>query len=294
MSAPSTPSPDPGDARKPRDSEIDVYGLTHPGKLRKENQDHFLIASLAKQMIVHRTSLPDDAALPREPERLAFLAMVADGVGSGAGEEASRMAVQTISRYVARSTHTYYASDAADAADADRFTELLQDAAMECHAAVLEAGGQDARRSMASTLTLWIGMWPRSYLLQVGDSRCYIYWDGKLTQISRDQTMAQALVDQGVLTHTKAYSTRWAHVLASAIGGSQAAPVVTPFDQRWGLIGLLCSDGLTKHVPDERIAERLAAMTSAKQVCEDLLQDALDGGGSDNITVLVGRTVKRD
>ena len=292
MSTPSTPSTDPAESRKPRDTEIDVYGLTHTGSIRKQNQDHFLIASLAKQMIVHQTSLPDDAGLPREPERLAFLAMVADGVGSGAGEEASRIAVQAISRYVARSTHTYYT---ADAADAERFTEMLQDAALECHASVLEAAGQDTtRRSMATTLTLWIGMWPRSYLLQVGDSRCYIFWEGKLTQISRDQTMAQALVDQGVLTHTKAHSTRWAHVLASAIGGSQAAPVVTPFYQRWELIGLLCSDGLTKHVPDERIAERLAAMTSAKQVCEDLLQDALDGGGSDNITILAGRTVKRE
>ena len=56
---------------------------------------------------------------------------------------------------------------------------------------------------------------------------------------------------------------------------------------------LLCSDGLTKHVPDDRIAERLRAMTSAQQVCEQLLQDALAGGGSDNITIIVGRAVKQ-
>jgi len=71
-------------------------------------------------------------------------------------------------------------------------------------------------------------MWPRSYLLQVGDSRCYIFWGGRLTQISRDQTMAQALVDQGVLTHTRAHSTRWAHVLASAIGEPPALPTSVP------------------------------------------------------------------
>jgi protein phosphatase len=61
--------------------------------------------------------------------------------------------------------------------------------------------------------------------------------------------------------------------------------------QQWGQVGLLCSDGLTKHVSDERIREQLRSMTSARQVCEDLLQDALDAGGTDNITVLVGRTV---
>jgi len=280
------------DRRKPQDSEIDVYGLTHVGKLRKENQDHFLIASLNRQMLVHQTSLPDDAALAREPERMAFVAMVADGVGSGAGEEASRFAVQAISQYIMRTVRTSYA---AYASDPNAFARELEEAALQCHAGVLERASQDDdRRHMATTLTLWIGLWPTSYLLQVGDSRCYIFWDGALTQVSRDQTMAQALVDQGVLTQTRAHSTRWAHVLASAIGGSQAAPVVTQFEQRWGLIGLLCSDGLTKHVPDDRIAERLATMTSAQQVCEALLQDALDGGGSDNITVVAGRTIKRD
>jgi protein phosphatase len=80
-------------------------------------------------------------------------------------------------------------------------------------------------------------------------------------------------------------------VLASAIGGSQAAPVVTGIDQRWGDVGLLCSDGLTKHVPDARIRERLSTMTSAKLACEALLEDALAGGGSDNITILIGRTI---
>jgi protein phosphatase len=61
----------------------------------------------------------------------------------------------------------------------------------------------------------------------------------------------------------------------------------------WGAVLLLCSDGLTAHVSDERIRERLAAMTSAKQVCEDLLRDALDGGGSDNVTIIVGRALPR-
>jgi protein phosphatase len=137
-------------------------------------------------------------------------------------------------------------------------------------------------------------VWPRGYLLQVGDSRCYVLRDGRLTQISRDQTMAQELVDQGVLQRTEAFNTRWAHVLSSSIGGRQTAPTVTRMDQDWDNVGLLCSDGLTKHVSDERIRERLANMTSAKQACEALLQDALEDGGSDNITIIVGRTVRRE
>jgi serine/threonine protein phosphatase PrpC len=109
--------------------------------------------------------------------------------------------------------------------------------------------------------------------------------------VTRDQTVGQQLVDSGVLPEKSAVSSKWAGVLASSIGGSESEPVVTRVDSDWGYVHLICSDGLTKHVSDERIRERLMAMTSAKQVCEDLLQDALDDGGSDNITLIVGRAL---
>ena len=70
-------------------------------------------------------------------------------------------------------------------------------------------------------------------------------------------------------------------------------PVVTRLDMEWGTVVLLCSDGLTAHVPDDRIRERLCTMTSAKQTAEDLLRDALDGGGEDNVTIIVGRALRK-
>jgi PPM family protein phosphatase len=278
--------------RKPRDDEIDAFGLTHPGKVRRSNQDHFLIASLRKQMEVHVTSLPGPGQLVAG-ERLAFLAMVADGVGgTPGGGEASRLAAEAITQYVTQSLECYYTADPTDEA---AFPEALEEAALRCHMDVSRQAMDDPERAgMATTLTLWLGVWPRAYLLQVGDSRCYLLRDGELQQISRDQTMAQELLDQGVITRTDLLNTRWAGVLASAIGGPQAAPVVTRLDQVWGDVGLLCSDGLTRHVGDDRIRERLAAMTSARQACERLLEDALDAGGTDNITILVGRSVRKD
>ncbi|MEO8091019.1 MAG: protein phosphatase 2C domain-containing protein, partial [Gemmatimonadales bacterium] len=88
--------------RKPRDDELDVYGLTHTGKVRKDNQDHFLICALKKQMVVHETSLPQTDHLMIGSDRLAFLMMVADGVGGSAkGAEASRLAVEAVTQYVA-------------------------------------------------------------------------------------------------------------------------------------------------------------------------------------------------
>jgi len=278
--------------RKPTDDELDVHGLTHPGKVRTTNQDHFLICSLRKQMLVHVTSLSGLDQMPVLAERLALLGVVADGVGGSAGgETASRVAVEAVTRYIAQSVQCYYASHG----ESDElFLASLQDAAAQCHEDLLELGrDQPDLEGMATTLTLWLGVWPRAYLLQVGDSRCYLLRDGELTQLSRDQTMAQELVDAGVLARAEASRTRWAHTLSSAIGGRQTAPIVTRLEQEWGTVGLLCSDGLTRHVSDDRIRDRLRSMTSARQVCEDLLQDALDDGGTDNITILVGRAVRK-
>ena len=288
--APNAPAaPD----RRPRDDEIDVYGLTHPGKVRRTNQDHFLIGSLKKHMQVLLTSLPSVNVVPKDAERLAFLAMVADGVGgTGGGEEASRLAVEAITEYVAHATHCYYA---ADPSDEHMFARALEAAAHQVHTDILQQRVDDPERQrMATTLTMWIGVWPRFYILQVGDSRCYLLREGRLIQLSRDQTLAQDLVDRGVFRRSEAVRTPLANVLSSALGGPESAPVVTSMLNDWNNVGLLCSDGLTKHVSDERIRERLLSMTSAKDACEALLHDALDAGGTDNITVIVGRMVRKD
>jgi protein phosphatase len=293
MPAPQTATPPGTLARKPYDEEIDVYGLTHAGRVRPDNQDHFLICALRKQMVVYHTSLPDPTHLNAGPERLAFLAMVADGVGGGArGEEASRIALEGVTQYVSGTMRCYYTADAAD----DReFTESLQEAALRSHAELVRRGQEDPDyRGMATTLTLFLGVWPRAYLLQLGDSRCYVLRRGELSQITRDQTMAQELIDLGVLTRTDATGTRYARTLSSSIGGRQTDPVVTRLDMDWGTVVLLCSDGLTNHVSDARIRETLRSMTSATQACQDLLQEALDGGGSDNITIIVGRAMARE
>jgi protein phosphatase len=279
--------------RKPFDDEIDVYGLTDPGRVRPDNQDHFLICALRKQMVVHRTSLPETEHLMAGPERLAFLAMVADGVGGGArGEEASRIALEAVTQYVSGTMRSYYAAGSADDVE---FYEALQEGALQCHAELRRRGEEDPEyQGMATTLTLYLGVWPRAFLLQVGDSRCYIYRNGELSQITRDQTMAQELIDLGILTRADAAATRYARTLSSSLGGRQTDPVVTRFDMNWGTVVMLCSDGLTAHVSDDRIREQLRSMTSAKQVCEDLLREALEGGGSDNITIIVGRALPRE
>jgi serine/threonine protein phosphatase PrpC len=278
--------------RRPRDSELDVYGLTHPGLVRANNEDHFLICALKKKVEVYHTSLPDPSVLGFS-HRVAMLALVADGVGGAkAGEEASRITLEHVTRYVTEALECYYTSDPDN--DSQFITEL-EEAALKVHSEIaVEAATDSSRRGMATTLTLWLGIWPNAYLLQVGDSRCYTLRDGELRQVSRDQTMAEEFVQQGVFNREDAAFKRWANVLSSAIGGPQAAPTVSKVPQSWGSIGLMCSDGLTRHVSDERIKEVLSTMKSAKDGCEKLLQYALDGGGEDNITVLIGRSVPEE
>jgi protein phosphatase len=291
MPAQQAAAPDASE-RKPYDEEIDVHGLTHRGKVRPDNQDHFLICALRKQMAVYQTSLPTPDQLAGGPERLAFLAMVADGVGGGArGEVASRLALEAVTQYVSGTMRCYYASGADND---EEFTRALQEAALRCSAELRRQGEDDPEyRGMATTLTLFLGVWPRAYLLQIGDSRCYIFRNGQLHQLTRDQTMAQELMDLGVLKASEAAGTRFAHTLSSSLGGRMTDPVVTRLNMTWDTVLLLCSDGLTGHVSDDRIAERLRTITSARQACEDLLQDALDAGGTDNVTIIVGQVHRK-
>jgi protein phosphatase len=281
-------------AGRPRFSDIDSWGATHVGKVRDENQDSFFVGSLARDGGRVRAVSAEEQKRGSPPlDRVASLGVVADGVGSLAGGgEAARTVVTGLVSAVAES---FEEALRAESSDPEVFSRLLHTAALSCHEKLLERGQREGSGSMfATTLTLFLGLWPHAYLLQVGDSRCYILRGETLTQISQDQTLAQELVDRGILSRTAAEKTRWAHVLSSAVGGEEAVPVVSRVTRDWGNVILLCSDGLTKHVSDERIREKLATMSSARQVTEELIQEALDGGGMDNVTVLVGRTLPRE
>jgi len=259
--------------------------------VRKENQDHFFLGELVRGSRIKRSSVEPDDPEMGFLRRMASLAVIADGVGgAGGGEEAARRAVQGLVSSVSRFFHE---ADRRESEDPEVFSRLLHRAALACHEELIQKAAQEGGgQRFATTLTLFLGLWPHAYLLQVGDSRCYLYRDGELTQITRDQTLAQDLVDQGVMTRTTAEQSQWAHILSSALGGEQAVPVVTRIVRDWGNVLLLSSDGLTKHVSDRQIRDRLASMTSARQAVEQLTQDALDGGGSDNITIVVGRTLR--
>ena len=294
MAAPiSMGSSEAADVR-PRDDELDLFGLTHAGLVRAENEDQFLLCTVHPQVLVHATSLPDSSEIGQMGQRLATIMLVADGVGgSAAGSRASRIATEAVTRYVASSLRCY---NDVDATMGGNFEEALRAAALEAHETVRhEAQEIPDESGMATTLSLAIVVWPWLYVVQVGDSRCYLYQRSGLRQLTRDQTFAQELLEQGVFSAQDVQTSPLSHVLSSAIGATEAVPVVTRVDVRErGSVVFVCTDGLTKHVSDAEIAEHLSRMSSAKQVSNDLLDLALERGGSDNITLVVGRAMRKD
>jgi len=290
---PMTESPQ-SKAVTPSPSQYDFYGLSHAGRVRRENQDHFLIASLHKTMQVYQTSLDGEelGTLTSPPRGLVFL--VADGVGGvPGGKRASGTALRAIADFVTTSMDLFYTHHPHGPEAEPGYLEELKRSVERSHEVVSREGerlsGGHGRAGMATTLTMVTVRWPKAYLVHVGDSRCYRLRDGGLERMTRDQTMAQALADAGVISADQVEKSGLRHVLWSAVGGTQATPEVMTSEVRWDDIMLLCTDGLTKHVSDDEIRQQLLEVPSAAEVCQNLVTLALDRGGTDNVTVVVAR-----
>jgi PPM family protein phosphatase len=274
---------------------VDARGLTDVGKRRKANEDHFVIMTLRKAVEVRETSLPDPRVFDglRGPE--GWLFVVADGVGGQAGGElASKMAITALAEYLGRAAACF------NRIEPDKEHELLEQLEAAVHAAhqrITETYGGGGARSRhaapgpATTLTLALLVWPRAYIVHVGDSRAFYLRKGRLRQLTRDQTTGEYMVAAGAWTEEQARSAPVGGTLVSAVGADEMTPSVGLVDLQPGDSLLLCTDGLTRHVPDQRIAELLGRATDAGTGCRELVDEALAGGGQDNITVVLARVV---
>lgn len=281
----STATQDDTALQRPTLAEVDAFGLTHPGLVRRTNADHFLVATLHRTLKVHATSLGGGLG-PQETETRGFLLFVADGVGGLAGAaEGSAQAVAAVAQHLLHATElcSQMAVDRQDDA-----VKLLREAVASAHRSLLETAGEEGA-PRATTLTLFASFWPKAFVVHVGDSRAYRYRDGALQRLTTDQTFAQMMVESGALTPAGAEASHLRHVLWSAIGSEEAVPDVVVTDvTRRGVI-LLCTDGLTNHVADHEIESHLASCRSAEETCRALVDLALSRGGHDNVTVVVAR-----
>ena len=270
--------------------KFDCYGLTDRGQVRENNEDQFLIADLYKSVELDQTSLHLEAHTRIFGRSQGKLLLVADGMGGhAAGERASTLAVDSIVAFVVNTMRWFYQLD--DDCQ-DDFPDDLKEALVHGQRCLVEeAAVMPERRGMGTTLTMAYIIWPRMFVVHVGDSRCYLLRGTHLEQITHDHTLAQQLVDSGTISEADAKRSRYSHVLWNVLGSdsSDVRPDVYRCEVQMGDAVLLCTDGLTRHVTDDELVRHLGSAGAAQQVCERLVQAANAAGGSDNITAVVAR-----
>jgi protein phosphatase len=268
------------------DVALDAAGLTDTGLHREKNEDAFLIATLQPTLVVHDATASAQGWFAGDP--LGTLLIVADGMGGqGGGDVASRTAINAVSNYLLNAL-PWGAPAAETHGDRDSATGLrgqLSSALVAGDATIKTAGANTLTPRMGTTLTAALVLWPVLYVAHVGDTRCYLLRDGRLRRLTTDHNMAEKLAAAGV------EATQLQSVLWNTLGASDQLPQpeLCKLDLALGDTLLLCSDGLNHHVSDEQIRAVLESGAKSRSCCEQLVQLALQGGGTDNITVLVAR-----
>lgn len=284
-------------------------GLTDVGRKRSENQDQFLIAELRKSMLVNASSLPIDPNTNLFGEACGQLLMVADGMGGhAAGQKASSLAMDQLILDLLNTVHWFLSSDQRDASgphtepphknDEQAFVDSLKGLLHQAHDRILIASEIDeTQRGMGTTLTMAYVIWPKMYVVHAGDSRCYLIRNDVCEQITTDHTLAHQLVEAGGLKPEEEADSRWGNVLWNVLGGhgkNELTAEVRLIGLEPGDTVLLCSDGLSKYLSAEAIAEVFAETgEDLHSVCHHLVGLANGAGGEDNVTVVVAKPTPR-
>jgi len=278
------PSPRPPSALV----RVDLAAVSHPGKVRPNNEDNFLVVRFGRFLETLSTSLPD-SDVPREFGDTGYGMVVADGMGGmAAGEVASRLAITLLLNLVLDTPDWIMGRDESDAEEVIRRAARRFGAVNE--AIIDQARRQPGLRGMGTTLTMAASVGSDLVIAHVGDSPVYMARGGKLLKLTRDHTVAQEMADHGS-TRVQDVPARFRHVLTHAIGIRETGS--DPDIRRFRLAGgdrlLLCTDGLTDMVDDAAIAQELERGASSREVCQALVDLALERGGKDNVTVVVAR-----
>lgn len=249
-----------------------AYSVSDTGLCRDNNEDSVLIADTFDEYV-------------------GYLYGVADGLGGyAAGETASRIVCERLEQLFPQEMSELRLKGAVKESD---ILFLLEKIIYKIHREVFQLGRDDSRLyGMGSTLSFLLLRKNKAFIAQVGDSRIYRIRSGKLEQITEDQTEIQHYIELGMLTPEEARTHHLRHVLSQAIGGKKdsfkgAVTKVEPLEE--GDKFLICSDGLYEMVPDAIIEKIVIDQTAAKpeRVCENLLKEALQNGGKDNVTLLL-------
>ena len=252
---------------------IQVGARTDLGRVRKNNEDCYSV---------------DDALQ---------LYVLSDGMGGEAhGEVASQLAVQTVLTHCRQSANSRSTPIFGESSpDVSERTNRLASAIRLANRKVFETAASDAEhKGMGATVVaVWVEAQKMS-VAHVGDSRAYLLRAGTLDQLTADHSLVAEKVRVGILTPQEADASEMQSVLTRAVGTSPAVEVDT--DEQMLVVGdtiVLCSDGLTRMATDPEIASTLLTSSSAQEAADRLVDIANEGGGVDNVSVIVLRVLEK-
>lgn len=270
---------------------VELFGMSDKGHVRAQNEDHFLIVRAGRAVETVLTNLHEDETLPGELfEESGYGMVVADGVGgSSAGEIASRQAIYT---FLSLALHTPDWQFRWGPKEKNTVMWRMKDRFRRVNAALLRDAAANASLSgMCTTMTAAVTLGNDLIVGHIGDSRAYMLHHGKLVKLTRDHTVAERLVLDGIHTPNDPLVLELRGLLFQALGSREGEcnPEVNDYllsdeDQL-----LLCTDGLTDMVDEAKIESVLNSADSAKSSCRTLVELALENGGHDNVTVIVAR-----
>jgi protein phosphatase len=269
---------------------VDIAAASHAGLVRQNNEDHYLVIRFRRSLENLQTNL-SASVLARTYDLSGYGLLVADGLGGmAAGEVASSAALAKLVELVVDTPDWILGLQEKENAETvlqrmkDRFF-LIDESLKE------QAQRDETLRGMGTTLTV-AGILNKDLVIgHVGDSRAYLLRDGSLKQLTTDHTLAQALIDAGIVKREEPASRSMRHVLTAALGssGARTQPEVRRLRLDLNDQLLLCTDGLTEMVDDKAIASLMRNAPTAQKACEDLITVTLAAGGLDNVTVAVAR-----
>lgn len=238
--------------------DFETHALSHPGKVRKVNED----ACISRDNI--------------------GLWAVADGMGGhSAGDVASHNVVTALNQVSPATSLRDFVDDVE--------TQLLKSNAELINISVDELN----HRTIGSTVSTLLIYENFCAYMWVGDSRIYRARDGKLKQLGRDHSQVEELIQQGLLERDQAESHPDANIITRAIGADENLYIDINVDNvMTGDVFLLCSDGLSKHLRFDEI-EHLLSQGSAMEICTQLINLTLDRGATDNVTVSVVKVLNK-
>lgn len=249
------------------------YAATNVGRIRRNNEDNYYLNGIYKKDV----DILCDSACDTIKDTNGLYA-VCDGMGGEEyGEQASLIAVSTLSEYQ-KSNFKNSVKNYTKQAN-KKICDLIQE--------------NNGARSGTTFVALNIDK-NTATIFNVGDSRVYIQRNGKLKQLSNDHTQLQQMIDMGILSSENIRNHKSKHVLTQHFGIFEDEMIITPYiadniKLHNGDIFLLCSDGLTDMLSDNRINQILSESNNLKQCVKNLIDEALLNGGKDNITVLIVR-----